>query len=289
MVACYRRRVGWVCLVFGLCLAFGLWLHRPASVAFGSSGAVLLVSLWADRPHRRQSQLSLFRSYAQHQQMPTVNREAGATLPSVKALHVVTASSEENFAGLLALLNSVYRNVGPGHAIRWHVITLQAAQLQLEAILAIHFPDRDIEVIGFSQHMLAGKIRVRSSRASLGHPLNYARYYLPGLLPDLSRVIYLDDDVIVQGDITELWELNLQGQPAAFSSDCNEASRQYGLLQNRYGGFLNYENSQIKALNLPSEENVYGSGVAGGGSQPPMLIVFHKQVCQQHSQKKTVR
>ena len=29
--------------------------------------------------------------------------------------------------------------------------------------------------------------------------LNYARYYLPKLFPDLKRIVFIDDDAIVQG------------------------------------------------------------------------------------------
>ncbi len=31
--------------------------------------------------------------------------------------------------------------------------------------------------------------------------LNFARFFLPVFLPDVEKVIYLDDDVIVQGEV----------------------------------------------------------------------------------------
>ena len=37
--------------------------------------------------------------------------------------------------------------------------------------------------------------------------LNYARFYLHQALPDLDKMIYLDTDVIVQGNIAELWSI----------------------------------------------------------------------------------
>ncbi len=40
----------------------------------------------------------------------------------------------------------------------------------------------------------------------------YAKISLPDLLPELTRVIYLDADTIVQGDLLELWEKDLNGQ-----------------------------------------------------------------------------
>jgi len=41
----------------------------------------------------------------------------------------------------------------------------------------------------------------------------YRRLYLADLLPDLDRLIYLDSDVIVRHDLTELWEQPLDGRP----------------------------------------------------------------------------
>ena len=44
----------------------------------------------------------------------------------------------------------------------------------------------------------------------------FARYLIPALLPlEVSRVIYLDQDVVVQGDLAELWAIDLEGKPLA--------------------------------------------------------------------------
>ncbi|KAK7320412.1 hypothetical protein VNO77_29847 [Canavalia gladiata] len=42
--------------------------------------------------------------------------------------------------------------------------------------------------------------------------LNHLRIYIPELFPDLSKVVLLDDDVVVQHDISSLWELDLNGK-----------------------------------------------------------------------------
>lgn len=39
----------------------------------------------------------------------------------------------------------------------------------------------------------------------------YYRYVLPDVLPSLSRVLYLDADLLVLGDITPLWSIDLEG------------------------------------------------------------------------------
>ncbi|KAL8507941.1 hypothetical protein ACS0TY_018479 [Phlomoides rotata] len=39
--------------------------------------------------------------------------------------------------------------------------------------------------------------------------LNHLRIYLPELFPDLDKVLFLDDDIVVQHDLSSLWDLDL--------------------------------------------------------------------------------
>jgi lipopolysaccharide biosynthesis glycosyltransferase len=41
----------------------------------------------------------------------------------------------------------------------------------------------------------------------------FLRICLHDLFPDLSRIIYLDADILVRHDITRLWEIDLEGKP----------------------------------------------------------------------------
>lgn len=41
--------------------------------------------------------------------------------------------------------------------------------------------------------------------------MTYARILLPKLVPQANRLIYLDIDTLVEGDINELWQFNLEG------------------------------------------------------------------------------
>jgi lipopolysaccharide biosynthesis glycosyltransferase len=48
------------------------------------------------------------------------------------------------------------------------------------------------------------------------------RFYLPHIVPfkDLSEVIFMDDDVIIQGDIAKAWDYELHGD-AVMSASCH--------------------------------------------------------------------
>jgi lipopolysaccharide biosynthesis glycosyltransferase len=46
-------------------------------------------------------------------------------------------------------------------------------------------------------------------------PYAYLPYYLPHIAPGLERIIYLDTDVVVRTDITELADMPMHGFPLA--------------------------------------------------------------------------
>ncbi|KAJ8551170.1 hypothetical protein K7X08_000540 [Anisodus acutangulus] len=42
--------------------------------------------------------------------------------------------------------------------------------------------------------------------------LNHLRFYLPEMYPRLHRILFLDDDVVVQKDLTALWSIDMDGK-----------------------------------------------------------------------------
>ena len=69
-----------------------------------------------------------------------------------------------------------------------------------------------------------------TKRKELANPFNFAAYYIPSMskYAHLSKVIYLDTDVVVQGDLTNLAaECCLPGTAAAVVEDCTQPFRTY--------------------------------------------------------------
>eukprot|EP00959_Pyramimonas_sp_CCMP1952_P393422 8243319-Pyramimonas_sp.AAC.2 len=60
------------------------------------------------------------------------------------------------------------------------------------------------------------------ARKELASVYNFASFYLASLFGGLPRIIYLDTDVIVQGDVLELATLDLMGNPIAAVEDCSQ-------------------------------------------------------------------
>ncbi|KAJ6830771.1 putative galacturonosyltransferase 13 [Iris pallida] len=58
--------------------------------------------------------------------------------------------------------------------------------------------------------VFAAKLQARSPKyISL---LNHLRIYLPELFPNLNKVVFLDDDVVIQRDLSPLWDIDLEGK-----------------------------------------------------------------------------
>ncbi|XP_070561625.1 glycosyltransferase 8 domain-containing protein 1-like isoform X2 [Ptychodera flava] len=211
---------------------------------------------------------------------------------------------------MIAAMNSVYKNAkGP-------VRFLLVVDKDNEDHLRTWMTQTDLKRINytiavFDEDWVKGKIAVKGGRPELASPLNVARFYTPKLFPSIdSRVVYLDSDVIVQGDIIELNNTKLKDSHiAAFSEDCSSLSKRFNLFQNNYASYINFQNDKVKALgmnpgtcsfnsgvfvanmkawkeekiteklefwmSLNTETDVYGNQRGGGVAQPPMLIAFY--------------
>ena len=74
---------------------------------------------------------------------------------------------------------------------------------------AVHCVLLQVEVTVLDEGWLEAEIRVYSSVKEVGNlasPANFARLYLHRLFPHLRRVLYLDADVLMRGDVRELWQ-----------------------------------------------------------------------------------
>lgn len=60
-----------------------------------------------------------------------------------------------------------------------------------------------------------------------GQPTLY-RLLMPALLPDVSRVLYLDCDVVVAGDITPLFDMDMQGKAIGVVTESYSKDWNYG-------------------------------------------------------------
>lgn len=68
--------------------------------------------------------------------------------------------------------------------------------------------------------------------------LNHLRFYLPEIFPKLHKVLFLDDDIVVQKDLSPLWSLDLKGNVNGAVETCGESFH-------RFDRYLNFSNPLI--------------------------------------------
>ncbi|KAJ6369076.1 hypothetical protein OIU78_001444 [Salix suchowensis] len=68
--------------------------------------------------------------------------------------------------------------------------------------------------------------------------LNHLRFYLPEVYPKLDKILFLDDDIVVQKDLTPLWSIDLQGMVNGAVETCKESFH-------RFDKYLNFSNPNI--------------------------------------------
>jgi alpha-1,4-galacturonosyltransferase len=68
--------------------------------------------------------------------------------------------------------------------------------------------------------------------------LNHLRFYLPEVYPKLDKVLFLDDDIVVQKDLTPLWSIDMKGMVIGAVETCKESFH-------RFDKYLNFSNPLI--------------------------------------------
>ncbi|KAL5989834.1 hypothetical protein ACLOJK_010729 [Asimina triloba] len=150
--------------------------------------------------------------------------------------------------------------------------------------------------------------RLDALRPSSFSLLNHLRMFLPEMFPDLEKIVFLDDDVVVQGDLSPLWGVDLQGKAngAVISMGGDEATNY--CIGGRYADYLNFSNPIISdrfepgtcawlhGMNVFDLRSWRGAAITQNyvrwlkrnqesgftlwhlGSLPPALITFHGHI-----------
>eukprot|EP00124_Ichthyophonus_hoferi_P002914 Ihof_evm1s223 gene=Ihof_evmTU1s223 len=212
---------------------------------------------------------------------------------------VMLASDARTLGGLVTVVNSILSHTTS--PVYFHLLTVPEEVDHLQEWLLAYRPNIVMEIIAFKKD-LSKRLKIRgNTRKVLSSPLNFARYWIPVLVPDITgRLIYLDDDILVLGDIHQMRDQPISPDHILTASADNK---------NTMNNFFNFSSPSIKALNIqPDEhafnagvfvckvdawrkenitdklvywmerntvESIYGDGIAGGASQPPMLIALH--------------
>ncbi|KAK9747686.1 hypothetical protein RND81_02G008900 [Saponaria officinalis] len=57
--------------------------------------------------------------------------------------------------------------------------------------------------------------------------LNHLRFHLPEIFPQLDKIVFLDHDVVVQRDLSSLWDVDMKGKVNGAVETCKQGSSSY--------------------------------------------------------------
>ncbi|CAN4093653.1 unnamed protein product [Withania somnifera] len=102
----------------------------------------------------------------------------------------------------------------------------------------------------------ASKLRARSPKyISL---LNHICIYLPELFPNLHKVVFLDDDVVIQRDLSPLWDIDLKGKVNGAVETCKGEDE--WVMSKRFRKYFNFSHPLI-AKKLNPHECAWAYGI----------------------------
>uniref|UniRef100_A0AAQ5YM94 Glycosyltransferase 8 domain-containing protein 1 n=1 Tax=Amphiprion ocellaris TaxID=80972 RepID=A0AAQ5YM94_AMPOC len=293
-----------------LCLSVNLVILVLLAVAFLIVVQRNLLNL-SDFLHKESPDAGLILPFESELSLD-LRRESGR---KGEEIPVLITAAEDRLGAVVAAMNSVYQNSKAN--VVFTIVTLNDTVGHLKMWLSkTSLKNIKHKIVIFKPELLSGKISKDPQTLEAAKPLTFARFYLPAYIPETEKAIYLDDDVIVQGDIQELYETSLKpGHAAAFSDDCDSASAK-GIIrgagnQNNYIGFLDFKKEAIKKLGmrantcsfnpgvilanltewknqnitqqlehwmeLNTQEDLYSKTLAESITTPPLLIVFYKR------------
>ncbi|XP_020258066.1 probable galacturonosyltransferase 13 [Asparagus officinalis] len=104
--------------------------------------------------------------------------------------------------------------------------------------------------------VFASKLQSRSPKYI--SVLNHLRIYLPELFPNLDKVVFLDDDVVIQRDLLPLWEIDLEGKVNGAVETCR--GEDGWVMSKRFRTYFNFSHPLI-FKNLDPDECAWAFGM----------------------------
>ncbi|KAL6570717.1 putative galacturonosyltransferase 12 [Orobanche gracilis] len=98
-------------------------------------------------------------------------------------------------------------------------------------------------------HIIAAKLQALSPKYN--SVMNHIRIHLPELFPSLNKVVFLDDDIVVQTDLSPLWDIDMNGKVNGAVETCRGEDKY--VMSKRFKSYLNFSHPLIASNFDPNE------------------------------------
>ncbi|KAF8391479.1 hypothetical protein HHK36_023784 [Tetracentron sinense] len=97
--------------------------------------------------------------------------------------------------------------------------------------------------------VIAAKLQALSPKYN--SVMNHIRIHLPELFPSLNKVVFLDDDIVIQTDLSPLWDIDLGGKVNGAVETCRGDDK--FVMSKRLKSYLNFSHPLISENFDPNE------------------------------------
>jgi lipopolysaccharide biosynthesis glycosyltransferase len=167
---------------------------------------------------------------------PLPNTVDGSSVTAVdsekkKDIHVFVCTDESDLRPLAVLINSSMHNTPHPERLFYHLVMPTSQKFAAKRLKHL-FPKARIEMANryIDIHEVEGHIMFRNdtgARKELVSPYNFLPFYLPRTYSDIRRIIYLDSDIVVKGNLEDLNDVDLEGHSVAAIEDCSQRFQVY--------------------------------------------------------------
>ncbi|PKA59841.1 putative galacturonosyltransferase 11 [Apostasia shenzhenica] len=152
----------------------------------------------------------------------------------------------DNILAALVVVNSTVSNADHSQQLVFHIVTDRINYRSMMSwFLSNDYKGCTIEVqtieeFGWLNASYFPLLKQLSDPPNFTLLLNHLRFYIPEIYPSLERIVFLDDDVVVQKDLTGLFSLDLHGNVNGAVETCLES-------YHRFYKYLNFSNPLISS------------------------------------------
>lgn len=117
-------------------------------------------------------------------------------------------ASDDNYVPLLSVaIKSLLTNASKEYIYKIYVLTTDMSMDKREKIAAMATENSTIEFVALAKEL--DKVNYLFRLRDYYSKETYYRFFIPDLFPKYKKVIYLDCDIVVNGDISELYNIDL--------------------------------------------------------------------------------
>ena len=171
-------------------------------------------------------------------------------------VHVGFGVDASSLVPFLVAASSVLATARTPESVQLHVVlTGGLSRARFDHLLSACMPksSRAAAVVPWSDPpAFALKQSGRPAWAQDANPAEYARFHVEELFPSLTRLIWLDNDLVVTRPIEGLWRTSLRGTLLGMSADCSRNSFRRFVFTRRKVEGLPYNLTHPEVVSAPN-------------------------------------